>query len=154
MVYGLSWSQLPPSFLTFVSTLLSHGWVVVIYQGLHISYGGTLHYTIFGFCKGKGALKQKWAMHVNWDGSSSFNRSKRRCISQRDIRPLHLSNWLATRGDLISLYIKTCKWRRIPCFWLLFPSFISLTSYLFPLPKSRFIHARYQSVFSGSFLYL
>lgn len=57
--------------------------------GLHRSiYGGPLHYTVFGFCEHGGALKQRWAMHIDDDGSSKYVGSTKRVISWKDITPV------------------------------------------------------------------
>ena len=57
-------------------------------NAVHISRGGPPHYTVFGFSERRGGLEQGWAMHVDEEGSSSYNRSKKRYISWKDITHL------------------------------------------------------------------
>lgn len=103
------WSYSRPFLFTYLYTSEIH----IYSNGLHVSYGGPLHYTVFGFSEQGGALKQQWAMHINENGSSSYVRSKKRCIFWEDIsirKFLTLSQlylifffkgWLAMRGDSI-----------------------------------------------------
>ena len=74
------------SFYFFI--IFTHIWINLYSNGLHVSHGGPLHYTIFAFVKRGGALHQRWAMHVDEDGFSTYVASRKRKIYWGDITRL------------------------------------------------------------------
>ena len=79
--------------------------VILYSNGLHVPEGGgPLHYTIFGFCELGGTLKQRWAMHIDEDGTSSCVFSKKRRISWEDIIPLSVCEFLTASLFFILFY--------------------------------------------------
>ena len=68
--------------------------------GLHISHGGALHYTSFGFQQEGNALSERWSMHIAEDGTSSY-------LPAADNRRVIL--W----GDIEHLFVRKKKFRFI-----------------------------------------
>jgi hypothetical protein len=86
--------------------------VILYSNGLHVpEEGGPLHYTVFGFCELGGTLKQRWAMHIDEDGTSSCVFSKKRCISWEDITPLSVCKFITTSLLFILFYF----FQRLTC---------------------------------------
>jgi hypothetical protein len=72
--------------------------------GLHYSLNNPLHYTVFGFCQEGDDLQQRWSMHVNEDGSSSYRRGTKRRISYKDITHLFVRKSLSFFLYLILIF--------------------------------------------------
>jgi hypothetical protein len=83
----------------FYSKVLSYS------NGLHVPKGGgPLHYTVFGFCELEGTLKQRWAMHIDEDGTSSCVFNRKRHISWEEITPLSVCKFLIASLFFILFY--------------------------------------------------
>jgi hypothetical protein len=88
----------------FLFLYLCNSEILLYSNGLHVSKGGPLHYTVFGFCELGGELKQRWAMHIAVDGSSSCVCSRKRRISLEDITRLSVRTFFTASLYALSYF--------------------------------------------------